>query len=175
MDFGERRFSPKRGGGTARRERWCIGVRLRCLHSPRGYALSYVLPCYVHTVHGSKSEIAQDRLRQPSAYQIAALTRATPAIYQSYLPNGRNYPAYIAHRTRTPTYKHALHTPARATIDVRSRHRTSPWSTRYVMGKASECRRRPRSDHVGALSTRRDVAHGVLRSSPTPEHTIVFA
>ena len=65
---------------------------------------------------------ARDRLRQPSTNQIAVLTRATPAIYQSYLPDGRNHPAYIAHRTRTRTYANAQHTAAHVTMDVRSRH-----------------------------------------------------
>ena len=119
-----------------------------------------------------KSVIARDRERQPSTNQITALTRATPAIYQSYLPDGRNHPAYIAHRTRTRTYKNTHHTAAaHATIGVRSRHRTNPRSTRFVLGKASEHRRRPRSYHVDPLSRRREVAHGVLCSSPKPEQT----
>ena len=50
-----------------------------------------------------KSEIARDRLRQPSTNQIAVLTGATSAIYQSYLPDGRNHPAYIAHNRRART------------------------------------------------------------------------
>ena len=61
--------------------------------------------------HG-KSVIARDRERQPSTNQITALTRATPAIYQSYLPDGRNHPAYIAHRTSytyTNIYKRTAH------------------------------------------------------------------
>ena len=53
---------------------------------------------------------------------IAATTRATPAIYQSYLPDGRNHPAHTAHRTGKRTYKNAQQTAAHATIDVRSRH-----------------------------------------------------
>ena len=69
-----------------------------------------------------KSEIARDRGRQPSTNQITALSRVTAAIYQSYLPGGRNHSAYIAHRTRTRTYKNAQHTAARGTMDVRSRH-----------------------------------------------------
>ena len=52
-----------------------------------------------------KSVLARDRERQPSTNQITSLTRATPAIYQSYLPGRRNHPAYIAHRTRTRTVK----------------------------------------------------------------------
>ena len=56
-----------------------------------------------------KSVIARYRERQPSTNQITALTPAAPAIYQSYLPDGRTHPAYIAHRTRTRTYKNAKH------------------------------------------------------------------
>jgi len=118
--------------------------------------------------------IARDRKRQPSTNQITSLTRATPAIYQSYLPDGRNHPAYIAHRTRTRTYKNAQHTAAHATMDVRSRHRTSPRTTRFVVGKASENRRRPRSYRVDPLSRRREVAHGVLCSSPKPQQSLFF-
>ena len=98
--------------------------------------------------HTGKSETARDGLRRPSTNQIASFTRATLAIHQSHLPDRRNYPAYITHRTRTRTYKNAQHTAAHATIDVRSRHRTNPRSTRSVLDKASECRRRPRSYHV---------------------------
>ena len=54
----------------------------------------------------------------------------------------------------------------------RSRHRTNPRSTRCVLGTVSENRRRPRSYHVDPLSRRREVAHGVLSSSPKPEQTI---
>ena len=110
-----------------------------------------------------------------STNQIAVLSRATPAIYQSYLPDGWNYPAYIAHRTRTRIYKNAQHTAAHATIDVRSPHRTNPRSTRFVSGKASENWRRPRTYHLDPLSRRREVAHGVLRSPPKPEQTVFFA
>ena len=105
------------------------------------------------------------------AWQVCNSTgQRTPAIYQSYLPDERNHPAYTAQRTRTRTYKNAQHTAAHATMDVRSRHRTSPRSTRFVLGKASECRRRSRSCHVDPLSRRREVAHGVLCPSPKPEH-----
>ena len=122
-----------------------------------------------------KSEIARDRLRQPSTNQIAVLPRATLAIYQSYLPDGRNHPVYIAHRTSTQTYQSAHHTTsAHATIVLRSRHETNPRSTRFVSGKATECKRRPRRHHVDPLSRRREVAHGVLRSLPKPEKTTVF-
>ena len=54
-------------------------------------------------------------------------------------------------------------------MDVRSRHETNPRSTRFVLGKASKYRRRPRSYHVDPLPRRREVAHGVLCSSPKPE------
>ena len=118
----------------------------------------------------------RDRERQPTTNEITALTRATPAIYQSYLPDGRNQPAYIAHRTRARRYQNAQHTAAHATMDVRSRHRTTnPRSTRFVLGKTSEYRRRPRSYHLDPLSRRREVAHGVLCSSPKPGQTIFFA
>ena len=73
---------------------------------------------------------------------------------------------------RQRTYQNAQHTAAHATIDVRSRHRTNPRTTRFVVGKANENRRRPRSYHVDPLSRRREVAHGVLCSSPKPEQTI---
>ena len=129
----------------------------------------YVLPWLLLA-----SLIARDRERRPSTNQITASTRATPAIYQSYLPDGQNHPAYIAHRTRTPTYKNAQHTAALSTIDVQSRHRTSPRSTRFELGKASEYRRQSRSYHVDPLSRKREVAHGVLRSSPKPEQTFFF-
>ena len=73
-------------------------------------------------MHG-KSEIARDRLRQPSTNQIDGLTRATPATYQSYLPDGRNHPAYIAHRKRKRTHEHinthsALQLMRRWTFDI---------------------------------------------------------
>ena len=119
--------------------------------------------------------IARDRKRQPSTNQITSLTRATPAIYQSYIPDGRNHPAHIAHRTRTRTYQNAQHTAAHATIDVRSRHRTSPRITRFVVGKASECRWRPPKFHVDPWSRRREVARDALRSLPKPEKGLFFA
>ena len=82
---------------------------------------------------GSKSEIARDRLLQPSTNRIAALTRATPAICQSHLfHRWAKSPAYTAHRTRTRTYLNPQHTAAHAAIDVRSRHITNPRSTRFV-------------------------------------------
>ena len=59
-------------------------------------------------------------------------------------------------------------------MDVRSRQRTNPRSIRFVLGKAREYRRRPGGNHVDPLSRRREVAHGVLCSSPKPEQTILF-
>ena len=107
-----------------------------------------------------KSVIARDRERQPSTNHISQMGEIT---------------AYIARRTRTRTYKNAQHTAAHATMDVRSLHTTNTRSTCFVLGKASEYRRRPRSYHVDPLSRRREVAHGVLCSSPKPEQTIFFA
>ena len=118
---------------------------------------------------GKSAIITRERLRQLSTNQIAALTRATLAIDESYLPDERNHPAYIAPRTLTRTCKNEQHTAAHATIDVRSRHRIYPRSTRFVLDKASECRRRPRSYRVDPMSRMQEVAHGVLRSSPKPE------
>ena len=60
-------------------------------------------------------------------------------------------------------------------MDVRSRHRTNPRSTRFVLGKASEYRRRPRSCHVDRLSDRREVAQGVLCFSPNLSKLFFFA
>ena len=65
-----------------------------------------------------KSEIARDRLRQPSTNQIAVLTRATGTTYQPNPPGGGNHPVYIVHRTRTRTKKNTQHTAAHATIGV---------------------------------------------------------
>ena len=51
----------------------------------------------------------------------------------------------------------------------RSRHkRINPRLTRFVSGKASECRWRPPRYQVDPCSTGRDAAHGVLLSSPKP-------
>ena len=57
-------------------------------------------------------------------------------------------------------------------IDLRSRDRINPRSTRLVSGKANECRWRPRSYHVDAWSTRGEVARGILRSSPKPDKNV---
>ena len=73
---------------------------------------------------------------------------------------------HVHERIKTHSTLQASH----ATM-VRSRHRTNTRSTRFVLGKARECRRRPRSYHVDPLSRRREVAHGVLCSSPKPDQT----
>ena len=127
--------------------------------------------------HG-KSVIARDRERQPSTNQITALTRATPVIYQSYLPDGRSQNAYIARRTRrqhTSKYKNAHHTASHATMDVQSRHRTSPWSTRFVLGKTSEHRQRSRSYHADPLSRRREFATASYALRPNLNKCLLFA
>ena len=51
-------------------------------------------------------------------------------------------------------------------IDLRSQHRINPWLTRFVSGKANECRRRPRRYQVDPWSRGGVVARGVLRSCP---------
>ena len=58
---------------------------------------------------------------------------------------------------------------AHATIGLRSRHRSNPRPTRFVSGKAGECRSWPRRYQVDPWSRGREVARGVLRSSPKPE------
>ena len=64
---------------------------------------------------------------------------------------------------------------AHATIGLRSRHRINLRPTRFVSGKASECRWRPRRYHVDPWSRGREVTRGVLRSSPKPEKGLFFA
>ena len=63
---------------------------------------------------------------------------------------------------------------AHATIDLRSRHRITPWPTRFVLGKANECRWRHRRYQIDPCSRRREVATGVLRSSPKPDKMSCF-
>ena len=63
---------------------------------------------------------------------------------------------------------------AHATIGLRCRHRSSPRPTRFVSSKAGECRWRPRRYQVDPCSRRREVARGVLRSSPKPEKRPIF-
>ena len=55
-----------------------------------------------------------------------------------------------------------IRTP-RVTIDRRSRHRIDARSTRFVSGKASECRWRPWRYQEDPWSRGGEVAHGVLR------------
>ena len=64
---------------------------------------------------------------------------------------------------------------AHATIGLRSRHRIDPRPTRFVSGKASECRWRPRRDQVDPWPRGREVARGVLRSFPKPKKKSFFA
>ena len=60
------------------------------------------------------------------------------------------------------------------TIGFRSRHRINPRPTRFVSGKAGECGWRRRRYQVDAWSRGREVARGVLRSSPKPEKGSIF-
>ena len=75
----------------------------------------------------------------------------TPVIYQSNhcinasheshipitSPRRAKSPRYVAHRTRTRTYKSTQHIAAHATIGARSRNTTNPRSPYFVSGKAS--------------------------------------
>ena len=70
--------------------------------------------------------------------------------------------------------QHADKKTANATICLRSRHRSNPRPTRFVSGKAGESRRRPRRYQVDPWSWGREVARGVLRSSPKPEKRPMF-
>ena len=63
---------------------------------------------------------------------------------------------------------------AHATIGLRSRHRINPRLTRFVSGKASGCRCRPRRHQVDPWSRGREVARDVQRSSPKPEKRSIF-
>ena len=69
--------------------------------------------------------------------------------------------------------KHADQTRLRRRY-LRSRHRTNPRPTRFVSGKAKECRWRPRRYQVDPWSRGRVVARGVLRFSPQPEKMPIF-
>ena len=64
---------------------------------------------------------------------------------------------------------------AHATTDLRSRHGIIPRPTRYVSGKASECRLRPRRYEEDPWTKGREVARGVLHPSPKPEKRSVVA
>ena len=59
-------------------------------------------------------------------------------------------------------------------MGLRSRHRSNPWPTRFVLGKAGGSRRRPRRDQVNPWSRGREVARGVLCSSPKTEKRLIF-
>ena len=73
------------------------------------------------------------------------------------------------------THEDSQQAAARATIDVRSRHRTNPRSNRFTPGKASEYRWQPPRYNMDSWSRRREVAHGVLLSSPKPEQLLFFS
>ena len=68
--------------------------------------------------------------------------------------------------------QHADKNSAHAAIDLSSRHKINPRSTRFVSGKASECGWRPRRYVADPWSTGREVARGVLRSSRKPEKKV---
>ena len=61
-----------------------------------------------------------------------------------------------------------------ATIDLRSRHRTNSRPTNFVSGTANECRWRPWRCQVDPSSRGREVARGVLRSSPKTWKKLCF-
>ena len=63
---------------------------------------------------------------------------------------------------------------AHVTIELRSRHRINSRLTRFVSGKANECRWQHRRYQVDPWSRRREVARNVLRSSPQPEKKVYF-
>ena len=69
---------------------------------------------------------------------------------------------------------HTLIKTAHAMIGLRSQHRSNPRPTRFVSGKAGECRRRPRRYQVDPWSRGREVARGVQRSSLKPEKRPIF-
>ena len=52
------------------------------------------------------------------------------------------------------------------TTDPRSRHKLNPRPTRFLSGKTNECRWRPRPYQVDPWSRSREVARGILHSSP---------
>ena len=70
--------------------------------------------------------------------------------------------------------QHANQKQAHATIDFRFRHIINPRPTRFVSGKVNESRRRPRRYQVDPSSRGREVARGVLRSSPKPGKGSIF-
>ena len=82
---------------------------------------------------------------------------------------------HAAARGRTCTFTlkvvSTLIQTAHVTIDLRSRHGRNPRPTRFVSGKANE-RRWHRKYQVDTWPRRREVARGVLRSSPKPEKVL---
>ena len=83
---------------------------------------------------------------------------------------------HAAARGRTCTFTLKVVTTliqtAHVTIDLRSRHGRNPRPTRFVSGKANERRWRHRKYQVDPWPRRREVARGVLRSSPKPEKVL---
>ena len=63
---------------------------------------------------------------------------------------------------------------AHAPLGFRSRHRINPRLTGFVSGKAGECRWQPRRYQVDPWCKGREVARGVLRSSPKPGKMSIF-
>ena len=70
--------------------------------------------------------------------------------------------------------QHADKKTAHATIGLRYRHRSNPRPARFVSGKAGKCRCRPRRYQLDPWSRGREVARGVLRSSPKHEKRPIF-
>ena len=63
---------------------------------------------------------------------------------------------------------------AHATIDLRSRHGINPRPTRFVPGKANECRWQPRRYQMDPWSMAREFSRGFLRFSPKPKKSSIF-
>ena len=63
---------------------------------------------------------------------------------------------------------------AHSTIGLRSRHRINPPPSRFVSGMAGACRWRPRKYQVDPWSRGREVARGVLPSSPKHGKRSIF-
>ena len=82
---------------------------------------------------------------------------------------------FLFFSSRRTKLSNTLIKSAHATIDLRSRHRLNPRPTSLVSGKANGCRWRPRRYQVDRRSRRRELARGVIRSSPKPEKKLPFA
>ena len=102
---------------------------------------------------------------------------------RSYRRYGRNGGGYLflfmrLHAAEPVLWRWKLSTrwskTAHVTIDLRSWRRINPRPTGFVPGKAGECRWRHRGYQVDPWSRRREVARGVLRSSPKPEKRSIF-